>query len=1054
MENNESFITRWSKFFIHRYRISILIILAILIAGFWGVTNNQRQDFPSIRLNFLIITAVYPGASPADIEQEVVIPIEQAATAYDEVDYAQSRSQNSFGMVEVFIKDINDIDSVAAKLNDDLSKIGLPNDVEAEVQTIDSTGPSIAFGMVGNNGETTNDLLQYASDIKSRLETSSNEVKYIEIAPANEFKVQITLDLEKMNQNRISYDLVKNSILSQIVSLPGGSVETDEGRKESITVNAPVKRIEDLQNISLGQVKLADVSTIERLPKDDQTVHYVGYKKDGLAFAKESVYLMAYKNDDGDIITMSEELHAEIDAIKADGLIPDDVDIVTGYNLAPFIDDQIDTLLANAWYGLILILIVLLFFINFRTAIVVALVIPIVFLIGLFALAVFNFTLNILTLFAMILTLGILVDNAIVIAEGIVHELDKGASRVKASITSVKKYGSAVTAATITTVVVFIPFAMIGGIMGEFLKYIPYTIIIIILASYFAAISITPLLGRWFLKEQTYEQRRAQKIKGWQKALILPAIVYYGQNFIDWLSLKYKVMMQKIYKKLSLKLLVIAITTILMGVSFGYFFPQLEFEQMPSKDGDTIQVDVAFPSGTPFEEQKEVFIKVQNEIIKLPYFQTFYTFGNTVWATFDQPVDRPDGIKIFEIVDQYDTNLNSVRDEISKDIVITPQASTYGPPLDQFQIVVNFLGNNNDTLFTAADDLESWLAEKDGIKKVLHGPREALIPAIDINLNQKKLADNGISAMIAGGTVNAFFSPQNIGSVVVRDDGISDDVLVNFSDDSTNSIDDLRNLIVPSLTGASFAKLSDVADINSVENPVSIRRLENNRVATISVELEEGVESATLDQEIKDYLTEDKLKSLGLEKDGVTYGGEYSTFESDYSKLQIVFVLAMLAVYLILVYQFYSYMQPALIMFAVPLALIGVFPGLILVNSSLNMISGLGIIALVGIVVNDAIVFIDTYNRYKDEYPQDTLFERLARAGHTRFKPIFSTSITTIGGILPLTLMDPFWTGLGTSIISGLIFSTIGTLIAVPVLYGVGLRIWYKLKRQSINTSE
>ena len=549
MKDNDFFIIRWSRFFIIHYRISILIMIAILIAGFWGVTNNQRQDFPTVPLNFIWIGATYPGASPADVEQEVVVPIEQAASAYDEVDYVQSKSQNSFGNIEVFVKDVDDINKVATKLNDEIGKLGLPDDVDVNVQTFDATGPSVAFGLVGKNGQDTNKLLPYASEVKARLEASSNDLKYIEIAPANEFKLQITLDTEKLTKNRLSYDLVKNAVLSQIVSLPGGTVETSEGRRESITVNAPVQTIEDIENISLGIVKLSEVATIKRLPKNDESVNYIGYVKEGEPKAKESVYLLAYKNDNGDIIRMSKDLQAEVDEINRSGILPADVEIVTGYNSAPFIEDQINSLLKNGWIGLVVILVVLLFFINLRTALVVALAIPIVFLIGLFALAVFNFTLNILTLFAIILTLGILVDNAIVIAEGMVHELEKGAKRRQAALTSIKKLGPAVTAATLTTIVVFIPFAAIGGIIGDFLKYIPYTIMIIVATSYLVAMSITPLLGRWILSEQTYEERRKSRLKNWQKVLILPAIVHWGQNLIDKLSRGYRQLMQKIYSK-------------------------------------------------------------------------------------------------------------------------------------------------------------------------------------------------------------------------------------------------------------------------------------------------------------------------------------------------------------------------------------------------------------------------------------------------------------------------------------------------------------------------
>jgi HAE1 family hydrophobic/amphiphilic exporter-1 len=407
-------------------------------------------------------------------------------------------------------------------------------------------------------------------------------------------------------------------------------------------------------------------------------------------------------------------------------------------------------------------------------------------------------------------------------------------------------------------------------------------------------------------------------------------------------------------------------------------------------------------------------------------------------------------MNISEIVDKFETNLDRVREKISDDITIKSQVISYGPPQDPYDVVVNFLGTDQDVLINAANDLEEFLKAKNGIEKIENGPRESLIPAIEVEMIQSELTKRNVNSLVAAGTVNAIFTEQKIGSVVFRNDGLSDDVVIGFNKQSTDSIADLGQLAVPTLTG-DVVRLSDIAEVKRVEKPVSIQRLDNKKVATVSVALKEGEDQLALDQEIKDYLTEDKLVSLGLEKDGVKYGGQYSAFESDYSNLQIVFILAMLAVYLILVYQFNSYLQPALIMFAIPLALIGVFPGLTFVGSTLNMISGLGIIALVGIVVNDAIVFISTFNRYKSEHPDDNLYQRLVRTGYTRFKPIFSTSITTIAGILPLTVTDPFWTGLGTSVVAGLIFSTIGTLIAIPVLYSIFCNLRYKMSRKKEN---
>ncbi|MFH1508846.1 MAG: efflux RND transporter permease subunit [bacterium] len=1043
----QSFLVKWAEFFVRRYRITILLLIGILIAGTWGVANNQRQDFPNINVNIAIVSAIYPGASPENVEQEVVIPIEQAITNLDGVDKIRSSAYNSFGSIIVYAEKVSDVDQIVSDTTEEINKLGLPQDVDVQVSTESASGPTMALGIVGDNGQDTNELLKYSSDVKSRLEASSPEVNYIDVIPANEFEVQVIIDGEKLNQNRLNFEAVKGAVQSQITALPGGNVETSEGRKEAITIKAPAKSMEDLENISLGIVKLGDVAELKRLPKNSETNLFIGYVKDGEAQSKEAVYLLVYKNENGDVVRLADGINEEVKSIKEDGLIPDDIDIVTGYDISPYVNDQINSLLNNGYLGLILILIVLMFFINLRTAIVVALMIPIVFLVTLFVMPLLGYSLNILTLFAMILTLGILVDNAIVIAEGMVAELERGKTKKQAALLSIKKLGPAVLTATLTTVVVFIPFASIDGIMGDFLKYIPYTIMIVISTSFLVAISITPLMGIWLLKEETYEQRRDKKLKNWQKMLILPAIIFYGQNLIDKMSRGYKKMMTAIYKKWMWKIGIIVLVTVLFGVSFGVFAPMLEFEQFPSRDGNTILTTIEFPSGTTFAEKKDVFKKINDEIVQLDYFQTFYSYGNMIFGIFVDPEDRTDETTIYDIEEDLQNRIVKVKEGINEDIDIKAAASSYGPPTDSYDVIVEFLGNDRESLAAAADDLIDFVSDKEGVDKIVNGVEELKVPSVEVDFNQDELNRQGVSALIAAGTVNAIFAPQNAGSIKIRVDGITDDVVLEFSSSTTDSIDDLKNLSVPSVTG-SVVKLSAVADVKSVDNPEKIDRLDGRRTATINIALTEDADSAKINNEINDYLTEDKLKELGLENDGVSYGGIYSEFEGDYANLQIVFLLAVLAVYLILVYQFHTYFQPALILMAVPLALIGVFPGLFLTGSTLNMISGLGVIALVGIVVNDAIVFISTHNRVKKDNPDKSMSEVLAHAGHMRFKPIFSTSITTIMGILPLTIIDPFWTGLGVSIISGLVFSTAGTLIAMPVLYMTVVRIMDKIRQK------
>ncbi|MFC1640938.1 efflux RND transporter permease subunit [Patescibacteria group bacterium] len=847
------------------------------------------------------------------------------------------------------------------------------------------------------------------------------------------------MELEKLQQSGLTYDLVKGAITSQITSLPGGSVKTSEGKIETINIEAPVSSIDEIKNIPLGPVTLGDISNVTRTPKDQDTILYGGFVRDGKAQWKEAVYLLVFKKDDGDAIRISEAVHGAIDDIEADNMISSKVNIETLYDSSPYIEDQVSSLINNGLLGLALILLVLLFFINLRTAIVVSLIIPMAFLITLFILPVIGYTLNILTLFSMILTLGILVDNAIVIAEGINYELDRGKKKKQAILSAMRRLGPAVTAATVTTIIVFIPFASIGGIMGEFMKFIPYTIIIMLAVSYILAITITPFFSYYILKEETKEKRYAREMPGWQKAILIPKAVQTGQKFVDRLVERYKGLMTRIFAKRWRRIVTVVSTVLLMLISFGVFGSQLKFEQFPSDDAELLSVSFDFPTGTPKEDKEEVFEKVLEEAVTLPHFQNFYNFEGSVWITFTVPKDRDDGMTIFEIDDQFNEQLVAVRDSISEEYTFETSPATYGPPESGNDVTVEFLSRDFSKLEKAADDLVEYTQSQEGVDEVENGIRDNELKSVAVQFDQDKLAQSGADPLLASSAINAVFAEQEIGSVSVRTDGISDDVVLLFDQKSRDSVDDVKNLPVTNLQG-NVLSLNSIADVKEVSSLFTITRLEGKRVASVGIKLDNSDDAIAFEQKMKDYLTEDKLNEFGLEEEDVSYGGFVVTSAEDYKNLQIVFILAIIFVYLILIYQFNSFGQPLLILLTIPIAMIGVFPGLMAVGSSINMISGLGVIALVGIVVNDAIVLLTTYNRYRKEYPEETKYEILTRTGANRFKPILSTSITTIFGIMPLTIRDPFWAGLGMSIIAGLIFSTIGTLVVLPVIYSMFIR--------------
>lgn len=1065
-EKDLPIFAKWTKFFIDKYKVSILLLIAIALAGIWGISNVQRQDFPAIESNYVVVKTTYIGASASDVEKDVLIPVEQVINNMDNVKNVRSTAFDNGGSI-VVERDTADQNSEAAnKMNEEIANISLPTDATVKAEALDVAGTSMVLGVVneGNDDESFTDLLADTEKIKSRIESSSPEIKKVEILPDNEFQVKIKLDSNKMNESSLDYNTVSNTIKSYITNIPGGSVK-EEDQNISITIKSPVENYEDLKELKINGVKLDDFADIERAPSNVETLTFGGYKVDGETKTNDAIYLLIYKTDDGDIIRLADDVSSEIENLKNNKVLPQGVEVRTLYNLAPSIDQQIKSLIDNGVLGLVVILIVLLFFINFRTAIVVSLIIPLAFLITMFILPLIGYSLNILTLFAMILTLGILVDNAIVIAEGMAYEMHRGASKHDAGILAVKNLGPAVTAATVTTIIAFIPFSQLPGIMGDFLKYIPFTVIIMLTVSYFLAITITPLFGKWILKDADAKDEFADSEKEnklhcsespiknmpkWQKYLVVPMLISWGQSLIDKLNMYYCEMMHWLLAKKTRKVVTVVITILLIGISVGYFAPKLKFEQFPSKDGTNLSVTYDFPTGTTFEEKKDVIKKVNEEIINLPYFEKFYNYGNATQIELTDPSLRSDSTTVFDIREQLISKVDEIKNDIDPDIDIIVDNVTYGPPGSEYDTVIELLSSDSQDLNNTADEMAKFLDDNGDVEEYENVLKEGMVKSVEVDLDKGKLEEYTLNPLSISQMINAMFSEAKLGSISQDNSDITDEVRIGYDNESINSMDKLKDLSIPVTTKISSGptlygytsttqpmtiKLTDVAQIKEVNKPVSISRYKSRRVVTFNVTLKDGVSVEEFQKQVEDEFDADKLKDLGLQNDALVFGGQYVEFQSDYSNLQIVFLLAAIFVFLVLVFQFNSYSQPLLIMTTIPLALIGVFPGLYMIDPSINLVSGLGIVALVGIVVNDAIVFIDTMNRFSRENPNKTTADNLVKTGFTRLKPIFSTSITTIAGILPLTIIDPFWTGLGVAIIFGLIFSTLGTLVVIPVVY-------------------
>lgn len=1034
----DNLVSRWSTFFINKYKATLLIVVAIIIAGIWGVLGNQRQDFPSIPSNYIGVSATYIGASGSDVEKEVVIPIEQAIGDMDEINNIRSFSSDNFGMVSIELKSVDDINGSLEKIDKEITQASLPGEVEIDTKIIDAIGPALVYA-ISSDQQGTDELLNYAEIIKSELLSASSDVREIEIIPKNEFEIVVEYKSDALEENNILAQDITQVVKSALTSIPGGALLTEDKETLSISVEPAAHSLNDLKAITINDVRLDKLAYITRRPVEYDQLRLAGYIENNEPVSKPAIYLFAYKNDDGDVIRMAEQFSEIENNLIAENVLPNTVTFTKVLDNSEYVQKQISDLLWNGWLGLILILLVLMLFINLRTGITVAAIIPLAFLGTLGILYAIGFSINILTLFGLLLVLGILVDNAIVIAEGVVHGIEQGKTKKDAVLSTMRNLGPAITAATLTTVIVFIPFASIGGIIGEFLKYIPYTIIIMLLVSYGLAITITPLLSRYIMKQQTRTERRNRKLKTWHKIAILPAILFYGQSLVDWLEDSYVKFSTAIHHRIWRKLLVTMATIFLIGWSILSYGVNLPFQQFPTDDGNVIEISFQFPAGTDYSVINESIQQYMEQAIELPYFQSYLMLNSTqVMIILAEPDQREPGNDMYALLDDLNFITTNTRENLeANDISIISHATGVGPPKEAYDVVVELRGTEMIDLQNAANDLAIAVSKQPGVIETHNEIEEEQTDNVAISFNQAALYEKNIDPLIVNGIINQTFSKQTVGSIVTRQDGVSDDVVIEFDKDIKRSADDIRELVVGidiNTYPPQTVTVGDIANVETVSTLETTNRLNQMHVAELGVRVQSDEDIATVDQYIHDYLTTEHLAEFNLEADDVVYGGVTASLDESFNNLVLVVILAMIFVYLVLVYQFNSFVQPGLIMFTIPMALIGVFPALTYIGGSVDMISGLGIVALVGIVVNDAIVFVDYYNRIRKDHPDWEINRTLVETGRARFKPILSTSITTIFGVLPLTLNDPFWRGLGTSLIAGLVFSTLGTLIVFPIL--------------------
>lgn len=1070
---------KWSGFFIARYRIVFLLALAVLIVGVSSYVNLPRELQPEVILPYGMVTTIYNGAAPDEVESLVTNKIE--AKLENISDVKEMTSSSGFGASMVFLEFEQgvDIDKKISEIREELSGIQSEIPSEAELPAVASLKTNNSPIMVINLGGEMDlvSLTRIAEDIQDRLERENDVLEALVIGGV-EREIRIEVDPQKLAAYQLSMDSIKNAIAGSNVNFPGGTMVLDEKNFNLRTVGQ-IKDPKELENIALtsaggGTLTLKDVAVIKDDFKDEVSYSRMSTKGD-VREMNRSVAISVKKKEAADIIRTSDAIHKILTEEKGT-LYPGNITLDVSGDTAEYVRDQLGAVINNSLSGLCLVMVVLFLFIGFGEAAVVSLVIPLAILITMWMMKLSGLTLNTITLFALILAVGMLVDNGIVIMENIDRLRFHGVDAQKAAAVATNQIAPAVASSTLTTLAAFFPLMLTSGIMGSYIKPIPLTVIFALTASFAVAMTFTPSMCSIFLKKHRSEivvdhktwQTKAAKMGSvllvaalasyafsFQgevtplsigSALFFGALMYYKQfkakanieesNIVNFYGDKlFDIVKDKKLRRRVVAFFVLAFFASMALIPLGV----LKVEMFSNEDQDRFYVDIEAPKGTPVEKTSAISEKVEAVLLTYPEIETFVAnvgiTGADSFEDFGGGGSNPTKARLI-----VDLKPNEERERTSIDIAkevreklkpisgakIVVQELANGPPSDA-AVTVRLQGKDMENLKATAQEYSDILKGIPGTRDVRSSVAEGS-PELQIQVDKERASRLGLNDIQVALTIRNAVNGMEATKYRVNQDEI--DVTIRMGDGILTTKTDLEQLIVTSPAGQSV-QLGQIARIVEEKGYTGISHTDRVREVSVTAAVDEGYLGNEVTKEFQNRVAKQKQPE-GVK---VLYGGEMEDIADTFGEMFVNMAIAAILVYLILAVQFNSLSQPFIILTTVPLAMIGVMPGLVLTGHNFGFVAFIGVVALVGIAVNNGIILVDYINYLRESGYE--FYEAIRTTGKTRFIPVLATTITTAGGILPITLKQEFFAGLGYTLIFGLSVSTLLTLVLIPVLYAM-----------------
>ena len=1038
------------------HRVSVnLIMIFLIVAGLYTVLNMKRELFPVFSLDMIDIGVTYPGASPEETEEGICIKIEEKLKSLEDVKTMYSTALEGHGSVTLELSAGTDINEKLDEIRTLIDQIdSFPEEAKDPVITeIKNNDPAIYLAIYGDVDEKV--LRDTAEKIRDDLVETDN-ISLASLIGVRDYEISVEVSEENLRQFNLSFDQVSMAVKTGSLDLPGGKIKTKGGEflvraKGKLYTGEEFERVPVLTREDGTTIKLGDVARIiDGFEDTDIKARFNG---------KPAALVVVRRTDSQDTIAISKTVKAYIETHKDS--LPKGITLGFWFDMAEMVQGRIDLLLKNGLQGILLVFIVLALFLDLGLAFWVSSGIPISFMGAFLVLSYFGASINMLSLFGFIMTLGILVDDAIIVGENVYTHYKTGKSAKVAVIDSIAQIGAPVVMAVTTTIVAFTPLMHIAGIMGKFIFIMPQAVICILAFSLVEAFIILPahlyhaltppkknkaLIYRvcffWleWLKKDIFDAHNWMRDK---VEKILNVFIYSIYTPV----LKYCVKNRYFTLAIGFGILIVSI-----GLLAGGHVPFVFF---PKTDSNWIVSEIIYPLGTPFEATEKTIKKIEKGAFELNDFfrkrvvdgedlivNNFSQVGiiprrdwkpgvlgghcGEAWIEIQSASKRPD-ISAPEVTAKWR--------ELTGDILGSEQLtfSIIGGGPGGNPIEIQLKGKDLEQLELAADELKEEVAKYPGTFDITDNFRPG---KMEKRIHIKKGAESlGITmADIATQIRQAYYGDEALKIQRGKDDI---KVMVRYSQKERESEASIDTLRIRTRDGREIP-LNQVADIEMKRGYSTIQRVDRKRIITVISDINEDVANA---REIVEDLKKNYLDSLVNRFPGVIYDleGQAKRTEESIDSLKLGFSLAAMLIFLLLASQFRSYIQPLIIMTAIPFGLIGAIIGHYFMNLDITMISIFGIVALSGIVVNDSLILIDFINSKVRKGSR--VFDSVIDAGQNRFRPVLLTSVTTVAGLFPLLLETSFQAQflipMAVSISFGLMAATILTLVFVPSLYVV-----------------